>query len=335
MAVLEGALTLADLKTRYDESNKKVANIIEILKRQDDVYEDIPFKEGNLLTGEQAVLRVGLPTPTWRLFNQGVSATKSTTTPITFPCGMLEDRSEIDKDLAELGGDVNGARWSEAQGHIEGMANEFCTTLWYGDPTANPTTDIPKFPGLSAYYKDDTTANSKDNIIDAGGTDSDNASIWLVGWGERTIHGIYPRGSKAGLQHEDLGLGDAFDSSNRRFRAYMDRYEWKAGLAVKDWRYAVRIANVKTGTLTATANQQAIVAKMIQALELLPNRNGVMPVFYMNGKVRSAMRQGVIANVSAGGGLTFENFAGKTVMALDGVPVKRSDSLTSAEATVS
>jgi hypothetical protein len=55
----------------------------------------------------------------------------------------------------------------------------------------------------------------------------------------------------------------------------------------------------------------------------------------MNGKARTALRLGVIANVSAGGGLTFENFAGKTMMALDGVPIRRTDSITSAEATVS
>ncbi len=335
MTVLTGAFTLADLRSRYNESEKKVANIIEILERQCELVEDIPFVEGNLLTGHKAVLRVGLPTPTWRLFNQGVSATKSTTSPIEFPCGQLEDRSEIDKDLAELGGDVNGARWSEAQGHIQGMANEFSTTTIYGDPTANPSTDIPKFPGLSAYYKDDTNANSKDNIIKAGGTDSDNTSIWLIGWGEQTIHGIYPKGSKAGLQHEDLGLGDAFDGSQRRFRAYMDRYEWKAGLAVKDWRYAVRIANIKTASLTATANQAALINYMVQALELMPSRGGVKPAFYMNGKTRSALRLGMIERVAVGDGLTFENVAGKHVWALEGGPSRRCDSFTSSEATVS
>lgn len=335
MAVLEGALTLADLKSRLEPGDKKIAKIIEILHRQCELVEDIPFREGNLLTGHKTVLRVGLPTPTWRIFNQGVSATKSTTTPIEFPCGMLEDRSEVDKDLAELGGDVNGARFSEATAHIQGMANMMSSTVIYGDPTANPTTDIPKFPGLAAYYKDDTTANSKDNIIDAGGTDSDNTSIWLIGWSEETICGIYPRGSKAGLQHEDLGLGDAFDASSRRYRAYMDRYEWKAGLAVKDWRYAVRIANIKTGTLTATANQQALVQYMIEAVELLPSRGGVNARFYMNGKTRTALRKGILADVKAGGGLSFETVAGKRVMMLDDVPVRRCDSITSAEATVS
>lgn len=333
MATLEGALTLADLKTRWSESEKKVAKIAEVLERTDELVEDCPFKEANMLTGHKTVLRVGIPTPTWRLFNQGVATTKSTTTAIEFPCAMLEDRSEIDQKLAELGGDVNGARWSEAKAHLQGMANQFGTTLIYGDPTANPTTDVPKFPGLAAYYKDDTTANSKDNIIDAGGTDSDNTSIWLIGWGEESICGIYPKGTKAGLQHEDLGVGDAFENG-RRFRAYMDRYEWNVGLAVKDWRYAVRIANVKTAALTASANQIALINYMVEAAELLPNRAGITPRFYMNGKTRTALRLGIKGAVSAGGGLTFETVAGKRVMMLDDIPVRRSDSITSAEATV-
>lgn len=334
MAVLTGALTLADLRSRWSDTEMRVAKIAEVLERQCELVADVPFREGNLLTGHKTVVRVGLPTPTWRIFNQGVSATKSTTTPITFECGMLEDRSEIDKDLAELGGDVNGARWSEAQGHIQGMANEFSTTLIYGDPTANPTTDIPKFPGLAAYYKDDTTANSKDNIIDAGGTDSDNTSIWLIGWGENTICGIYPKGSKAGLHQEDLGLGDAFDASSRRYRAYMDRYEWKAGLAVMDWRYAVRIANIKTASLTAAANQQALVDYMIEAAEKIPSRGGVNLRFYMNGKTRTALRKGIREDVAAGGGLNYQNVAGEMVMKFDDIPVRRCDSITSAEATV-
>lgn len=335
MAVLTGALTLADLKTRLEPSSMRVANIIEILKRVDEVYDDMPFMEGNLLTGHKTVIRTGLPTPTWRLLNQGVAATKSSTSPIEFPCGMLEDRSEIDKDLAELGGDVNGARWSEAQAHLQGMANEFTSTLWYGDPTANPTTDQPKFFGLSSYYKDNTTAQTKDNIIDAGGTNSVNSSIWLVGWSEQSCTGIYPKGSQAGLRHEDLGLGDAFDASTYRFRAYMDRYEWKAGLALPDWRYVVRIANVDTTVLSSTAaNQQALVPYMVEALEKLPSRNNCTPVFYMNGHVRTALRLGQRLDVRSGGGLTFDNIAGKMVMNLDGVPVKRSDSILNSEARV-
>jgi len=336
MATFTGALTLADLKTRLEPDNSKVATIIEVLKRADDMYLDVPFMEGNLLTGHRAIIRAGLPTPTWRMLNQGVSATKSTTAPVEFPCGMLEDRSEIDKDLAELGGDVSGARWSEAEAHLMGMANAFCDTLIYGDPTATPSTDIPKFPGLAAYYKDDTTGNTKDNIIDAGGTDSDNTSIWFITWGSQTIHGIYPKGLPAGLQHEDLGLGDAFDSNNRRFRAYMDRYEWKCGLAVKDWRAAVRIANIKTGTLISTvANQQALINYMIQAVHKNKCKNMGKSAFYANATTLTALDLGMRADVKAGGGLTYENVDGKQVMHFRGFPIRQSDSIIDAEATVS
>ncbi len=48
------------------------------------------------------------------------------------------------------------------------------------------------------------SAGNAQNIIDAGGTGTDNTSIWLV-WGENTVHGIFPKGQKAGIQMEDKG----------------------------------------------------------------------------------------------------------------------------------
>jgi hypothetical protein len=92
------------------------------------------------------------------------------------------------------------------------------------------------------------SAANGQNIIDAGGTGSVNTSVWLVVWGEKTVFGIFPKGSKAGLFHEDLGLIDAFDANNNRYRAYADHWQWKNGLVVKDWRYVVRICNVDTPT---------------------------------------------------------------------------------------
>jgi hypothetical protein len=44
---------------------------------------------------------------------------------------------------------------------------------------------------------------------------------------------------------------DAFDGSNNRFRAYAELWQWKYGLHVKDWRYAVRIANVDVSDMVA------------------------------------------------------------------------------------
>jgi GTP-binding protein EngB required for normal cell division len=51
-----------------------------------------------------------------------------------------------------------------------------------------------------------------------------------------------------------------WDSTGARYQAYRTHYQWKNGLVVKDWRYAVRIANVDVSDLIATTGTQAITA---------------------------------------------------------------------------
>jgi hypothetical protein len=99
------------------------------------------------------------------------------------------------------------------------------------------------------------TAANGDNIIDGGGSGSDNASIWLICWSPQTLHGIIPKGSRAGIQQRDLGevtIEDA-DGSNGRMQAFRTHYRWDVGLTVRDWRYAVRIANIDRSGLLITA----------------------------------------------------------------------------------
>ena len=96
-----------------------------------------------------------------------------------------------------------------------------------------------------------TVANAQNavNVLNAGGTGSSNASIWLGCWGEQTGHGFYPKASKAGLVFEDKGdVVPGFDSNNLRFEAYTSMFQWQMGLVVEDWRYTVRLCNIDTTT---------------------------------------------------------------------------------------
>ena len=239
MSLLGGSvLTLADHAKRLDPDGK-TATIVELLAQQNDILADMLFMEGNLVTGHRTTVRTGLPTPVWRILNQGVAKSKSTTAQIDEACAMLESRSELDVDLASLGGDLGAMRLSEAKPFLEAMNQEMASTVFYGNSTTAPE----EFMGLASRYSSLSAANGQ-NIVSGGGVGSDNSSIWLTVWGDQSIHGIFPKGSKAGLIHEDLGMGDAFDSSNNRFRAYMDRWQWKSGIALRDWRQVVRIANI-------------------------------------------------------------------------------------------
>ena len=77
---------------------------------------------------------------------------------------------------------------------------------------------------------------------------------------------------------------------------------------------------------------------MIDASENLPisgedsNAMGGRRVWYVSKKVRSALRYAILNKVAAN--LTFETFAGKRVMAFDGIPVHRVDAILETEAVV-
>ncbi len=331
MSTLNASLvSLADWAKRLDPDGK-IAAIGELLSQQNEILTDMPFVQGNLPTGHRTTVRTGLPTPTWRLLNKGVAAGKSTTAQIDEACGMLEARGQVDKALAELNGNTGEFRMSEANAHLEGMNQEMASTLFYGNSGTAPE----EFTGLAPRYSDLSGPANAQNIVSGSGAGSDNSSIWLIVWGPLTVHGIFPKGSVAGLQHEDLGLQDAFDADNNRFRAYMDRWEWKCGIALRDWRYAVRICNIDISNLVAKSSAADLTELMIKAIHRIPNLKMGKPVFYMNRTCFQMLDIQRRDDVIAGGGLRYENVDGAMTPTFRGIPVRKVDALVENEATVS
>lgn len=330
------ALTLMDWAKRLDPKGK-VDRIVELLSQTNEMLTDMLWREGNLPTGHRVTVRTGLPDVFWRLLNNGVTPSKSTTAQIDEATGMLEAWSEVDKDLAELNGNVSSFRLSEAKAFLEAMNQEFQSTLIYGNGGLAPE----EFTGFAVRYSD-LSAENGDNIIDAGGaTDHpDLTSIWLVAWGEDTVFGIFPKGSRAGIVHNDYGevtVEVTAGVAGSRMRAYQERYQWKGGLCVKDWRYVVRIANIDVSSLNGqdvSGSVPDLIDHMEHAAELLPNRLG-RPVFYMNRTVKRHLRKQIRQDVTAGGGLTYENVAGKPVMMFGDIPVRTVDAIVNSEAGVS
>lgn len=323
--------TLLDFAKVLDPDGK-VATIVEILNETNEVLDDMVWAEGNLPTGHRTTIRSGLPAPTWRKLYGGVQPTKSTSVQVTDNCGMLEAYAEVDKALADLNGNTAAFRLSEDRPHIEGMSQEIADTLFYG----NEGTEPEAFTGLSPRFND-TTAENGDNIILGGSADTDNASIWLVVWGENTAHGIFPKGSKAGLMHEDKGQVtiEDIDGAGGRMEAYRTHYRWDAGLSVRDWRYVVRIANIEKSALTKDAATGADLPDlMFQAMRLIPNLNAGRPAFYMSRDTATWLGRQT-ANLTLNSTLTMENVGGKMVERFHGIPVRRVDALAADEALVS
>ncbi len=287
-----GAMTLFDIAQGMDPDGK-VARTINLLTQYNEMLIDMPFMEGNLPTGHKSSILTGLPVPVWRKLYQGVPPSKATRASVTDSLGMLEARAEVDVKAYELNG--NSAAWRLAQNapFVEAMNQNMAETVIYGDALINPE----RFNGFAPRFGSIAGAGNGGNIIDAGGTGSDNTSVWLVVWGENTVTGIYPKGSgSAGLQHRDLGEIDAFDENNNRYRALADLWQWDAGLTVADWRNIVRIANIDVSDLVAQTGTQAQTAStnlaklMIRAQALIPNPGMGKSVFYANRTVKSLLQ---------------------------------------------
>jgi hypothetical protein len=329
MGAIGTTVTLVDLARRLDPEGK-VQAIAELLNETNEVLDDMLWKEGNLITGEKTTVRTGLPTATWRKLNYGVQPTKSTTKQITDACGMLEAYAEVDKKLADLNGNTPEFRLSEDRSFLEGMNQDMAATLFYGDTSTNPE----RFMGLSPRYNL-TTAASGANILSGSGA-SLNTSVWLISWGPDTTYGIYPKASKAGFQHQDLGEQTLFDSATPpgRYQGYRTHYMWECGLTVRDWRYNVRIANIAVASLTKTGSTGAdLIDLMVQAIELLPSQSMGTPVFYCNKTIKSYLRR-QISNKS-NTWVDLDEVGGKKVMTFGGIPVKRCDQLLNTESAVS
>lgn len=321
--------TLLDVSKQFGEDGQPLP-LAELLTLQNPMLDDIPWFEANGTHGHRMSARSGLPAAAWRKLNGGVPASKSSYSDVTESCGMLNSRGMADKAQADLSANVSAFRMNEAKGHIQAMNNEFSETLFYGDTDIDPE----QFLGFSPRFDDLSGPENAAQIIDAGGNDTDLTSIWLIGWGQDGAFGLYPKGSKAGLVHDDLGvdLEDAPDG-NGKLLAYRDWFGWNGGLAVKDWRNVVRIANIDVSALTADgATGAKLVDLMVQAIEQLDNPESVRPVFYAPRVVRTFLRQQITNKDNVW--LSPAEVAGRKIIQFDGYPVRRADALLLTESRI-
>lgn len=318
--------TLLDIAKSLDPDGT-VADVVEILKKEVPILDHMMWKQGNLETGHRHVVRSGLPQGTWRQLYQFVQPSKSQKVQVTDNCGTLEAYTEVDKKLIDLAG-ANGARYrlDEDMAQAQGMGHQVAEVLIYG----NEGTEPAAFTGLAPRYNS-LSAENADNIISAGGSGSDNTSIWLIGWGDKKIHGIYPKNTKAGLSNRDLGEDTATDGNGGMMQVMRSHFTWDCGLAVTDWRYGGRICNIDVSSLTKDAASGAdLVDLIVDLTERLPSLDGA--AFYCNRTIRSYLRRQMINHKNVN--LTFDTVSGKRVMAIAEVPVYRLDSLVNTEAAV-
>lgn len=321
-----GFPNLANVAARLDPDGS-AAHVANVLSEKNPILEDIPFVEGNLPTGHRITQAANsLPSASWRQLNQGVAAQKADTAQYDESCGRLEDFSKIDEALVELNG---GAEYRESEDDLklEGFAQQFATSVFYESVQTNPE----RIHGLAPRYSA-TSGITAANYVKVGtNADANCQSIWLICWAPRKVYGIYPKGTKAGLERNDKGLEyvQSSASSLNSLYAYITQFVWRVGIAVEDYRYAVRFQWDPDDSAMADTGF-GIVLNMIDMLNTIFEPDGAM--FYMNRTSKTQLDQ-QLANAE-GNYLDYEERGGRLLPHFLGVPIRVCDALV-AETAVS
>ena len=325
--------SLKDYYSQLEGDGKITSTIIDLFVQSNTILEDAIAIECNDGTNHKTTVRNGLPEPQFRQFYQGAKNSKGEYTTVTDSTAMLSDYSNVDKDLADLNGNTNQFRLNEADAHIQGMNNTVQENIIYGNKGKNSSA----FDGFATRYNKISTTKGElgYQVLSAGGSGSDNTSIYLIGWGEKSAHLIYPKGSKAGLEHQDLGEKTVKDGDGNDYQAYRDYFSWKIGLSLRNYRACGRIANIDVSDL-GTENGADLITLMIKLYHRCKKHAKLSKaklVWYVNETVETYLHLQAMNKTNVR--LTLDEVDGEPIVKFLGIPVKCCDAILDTEAQVS
>ena len=320
-------LTLAD-RLKQTENGEIAATIIELLAETSAILEDANAMECNDGTSHLTTIGTALPTASFRAMYGYVDPSKSTTAQVRDNTAMLEAYSIVDVDLVDKAPNASQFRLNEARAFLEAMNQTIQDKIFYGNTATAPK----EFDGLSPRYgvKSTSKTNIGLNIVDAGGTSTDNTSVWFVTWGDLHTSLIYPKGSQAGIKHTDDGIQTETDSSGGKRKVYQDHFKWDVGMSVRDWRSTVRIANIDVSDLAA--KNVLLEDYMIDAYYKIKKfmKTG-KTVCYANAEVLTGLHKRAKDKAS---NLTINEIAGQEIVSFLGIPIREAEQILNTEARV-
>ena len=334
-------LTLLDIAKAGGDSMR--VTVVDQLSQMEDMISDGPTVECNKKDAHESEVLTGLPKSFYAKFNKGTVPSKGTTSIISDGTAMLEARSRVDARILDRikrsdGPDAAAARMFQgARFYHESLAQQVAEAIIYGNVRKNPE----QIAGLATRYSDPEAANARNILSYETGSTAANeiakeqyTSIWLIGWSSQTCHFIYPSGMAGGFTQEAIPKQTLQDADGGEYEVYREKFGMTTGLALPDWRFAVRLANIKVSDFESSSKREAannLITGMIQMCERLESTVGVKACFYMNRKIRQYLRLLTKREVYGGGGLTYDNVEGKRVLAFDDFPVRISDSIINTE----
>lgn len=329
---LGGVYTLVDLVKMINPNDGRLLFVAQTLARKNPIVREVPILEANQILQHVGSRQNSLPTVQKRAINDGVPKSTHKEIPVTAPMSLFETMSQIDEELLRLAGANAGAfRERKDAAFIEAMAQAVADEVFFG----SLADDVLGFNGLATLFNSTTVYPNGDsswyyNVLSGGGSGGDCTSLYIIEWGPEKVHLIYPKGTQAGIEINDLGKQLVTGvTASTQFVAYVTQFKWRCGLYVQDERCVQRIANIERSGATNIFDDDQLIQGLNQLPDMGENPNTRI---YCNRQIRTQMdiRLKDKNNVNYS---TADAF-GKPVMYFRGVPVQVCDALNTSESDV-
>jgi hypothetical protein len=329
------AMTLRDLASGLRADNKFDHDIVDLMAQSNEILDDIPFTEANDGTSDLTTIRTGLPSVSWNSHYEGTQASKGQKQQVVNGSGHMSSLLEIDKRLLDSGDEAvrNAQIEDEVSAHLEAMGQDAATAIFYGDIKS----EARKINGLGIIYSKIgghvADANVSTHYVFNGSMSvpavgaADLRSIWLLNWGRSTMRGFYPQGSGGGIKRGAFKDAWVNDENGNPYEVKRQLFGWDIGLAVRDYRYGGRIANIQVNNMLATSGQP----EYLELINRLKGRVRISPnakrVWYMPRLVWENLEI-LFGRATRSNAIKYEDVDQRLAVArLFGYPVRLTDAL--------
>lgn len=248
----KGYITFRDINSGTLPDGTIDKEIVELCAKENPALEDVLWKECRQGREDIVTQRTGIPEAVFRAFYEGVQGSKSSKKQVTNSCGTVSTAVRFDARLYDSHPDKAQFLMDEVEQHGEAMGQGAATALFYGDVSTNPKgiNGFAKTFGQTAAAdsdEDEAAFYALNGSRASGASASKLRSVFIVGWGKKSAHGIYPQGTSVGMQKGKLEfpyLPDE-DDATKLLRTGVQEMNWDIGLNIRDFRYCGRIANLE------------------------------------------------------------------------------------------
>lgn len=340
-------ITFRDLSSGRTPDGLVDKAVVDMMAQENSVLQDVLWKECNKGREDYVTIRSGMPEAVLRQFYEGWTGTKASKRQVTNSCCRVTTGIEFDWALYQGDKDKAAFLADEQRAHASVLGDKVAALLFYGDASTDPK-------GINGFAKTFSVAGAVtgQNMVtndalaafycfnagkaaEAGSSAATIArrSIFLVGWGARAAHGIYPEGSSAGIDIGQLTQQYQTDGAGGNLLMGLQEMNWWAGLNIRDFRSSGRIANINIMNDPMDAGTPDV-GLLVRRLVSRVKTTGVTQRFYCSRLVfeHVAMQ---LERKTQGNAVKYADLEQKKDAALFGIPVAFCDCLNGDEAEVS